>query len=82
MSTTTTLFRFRIDLSDVERGIYEALDFRVAMHPSESMPYLLTRTLAYCLNIQEGLEFSPSGLHDPDTPTLTARNIAPLSPPT
>ena len=70
--TSTTLYRFRIDLSDVDRGVYEQLDFRVAQHPSESLPYLLTRVLAFALNWQEGLEFSALGLGDYESPTISA----------
>jgi uncharacterized protein YaeQ len=64
------LYRFQIELSDIDRGVYESLDFRVAMHPSETAAYLLTRTLAYCLSYRPGLEFSPKGLADPDAPAL------------
>lgn len=71
MAQPFTLYRFRIDLSDIERGVYENLDFRLAMHPSESMPYLLTRALAYACNYTEGLEFSPLGLGDPEAPALS-----------
>ena len=70
MAQTSTLFRFQIELSDIDRGRYETLDFRTAMHPSESGPYLLTRVIAYALNYDEGLEFSPQGLGDPDVPAL------------
>jgi uncharacterized protein YaeQ len=70
MAQTATLYRFRIEVSDIDRGVYESLDLRTAMHPSETFPYLLTRVLAYALNVQPGLEFSPSGLSDPDTPGL------------
>ena len=72
MALASTLFRFRIDLSDVDRGVYETLDFRIAQHPSENTDYLLTRILAFALNYQEGLEFSPGGLSDPDQPALVA----------
>lgn len=65
-----TLYRFQIELSDIDRGVYETLDFRVAQHPSEHLPYLLTRVLAYALNIQEGLSFSATGLHDPDAAAI------------
>jgi uncharacterized protein YaeQ len=65
------IYRFQIDLSDVERSVYEALDFRVAQHPSEHMPYLLTRVLAFALNTQEDLAFSATGLHDPDTAAIS-----------
>jgi uncharacterized protein YaeQ len=67
---TTTLYRFQIELSDIPRAIYETLDFRVAQHPSESMPYLLTRILAFVLNTTEDLTFAPTGLHDPDAAAI------------
>lgn len=74
MANPFTLYRFRIDLSDVDRNLYQLLDFRVAMHPSEIAPYLLTRVIAYALNWQEGLEFSPGGLSNSDDPTLSVRD--------
>lgn len=70
MNAPTTLYRFRIDLSDVDRGVYEQLDFRVARHPSEINTYMLTRVLAYALNAQEHLAFSAQGLGDPEAPAL------------
>lgn len=70
MSVSTSLHRFRIDLSDVDRGVYESLDFRLAKHPSETTTYLYTRAIAYALNLQEGLEFSREGLADPDSPAI------------
>lgn len=70
MAQTSTLFRFQIELSDIDRGRYETLDFRTAMHPSENGAYLLTRVIAYALNCDQGLEFSPQGLGDPDVPAL------------
>lgn len=72
MSISTTLYRFQIELSDIERGVYETLDFRAAQHPSEHLPYLLTRVLAFILNSpQEDLTFSATGLHDPDAPAIS-----------
>ncbi len=50
MSQGTVLYRFRLHLSDVDRSVYEELDFRLALHPSESLAFLLTRMLAYALN--------------------------------
>jgi uncharacterized protein YaeQ len=72
MALTSTLYRFRIDLSDIDRAHYAALDLRLAMHPSESGPYLVTRLLAYALNDREYLAFSPGGLSDPEAPALQA----------
>jgi uncharacterized protein YaeQ len=64
------LYRFQIELSDIDRGVYESLDFRIAQHPSETAPYLLSRVLAYVLSYQAGLEFTPGGLADPEAPAL------------
>lgn len=64
------LYRFTIELSNIDRGIYETLDFRVSQHPSEIPSYLLTRVLAYALSYQEGLTFSAGGLSDPEAPAL------------
>jgi uncharacterized protein YaeQ len=73
--TSAVLYHFQIELSDVDRGVYESLDFRVAQHPSETAPYLLSRVLAFALSYQEGLEFSPGGLGDPEAPAL--RSLGP-----
>lgn len=70
MALTSTLYRFRIELSDMEKSNYQSLDLRVAQHPSESMTYLLTRVFAYALSYEDGLEFSPEGLNNPEGPTI------------
>ncbi len=64
------LYRFTIELSDIDRNIYQTLEFRVAQHPSEIPIYLLTKVLAYVLSFEDGLEFSGSGLSDPEAPAL------------
>jgi YaeQ protein len=43
MALSATIHHFQVTLSDVDRAVYEALDFRVARHPSESARYLTTR---------------------------------------
>lgn len=73
MATGSTLYRINMDLSDVDRGVYEALDLRVACHPSESEERLVTRVLAYGLLYEEGLEFG-KGLST-DEPGLWKRDL-------
>ena len=73
MALTSTLYRFQIKLSDIDRNVYEEIELRVAMHPSESIPFLLTRVIAYALNLQEGLAFT-QGIGSPDEPTLQVRD--------
>ena len=68
------LYHFEIELADIDRGNYLTLDFRVVQHQSEVVQYLLSRVFAYALIYQENLEFSPSGLSDPDMPALLAKD--------
>ena len=75
MALQATVYHLQIELSDVERGVYEALDLRLARHPSESMSYLLTRTLAYALLYEEGIAFSKGGLSSTDEPPLAIRDL-------
>ncbi len=74
MALTATIHHVEIALSDVDRGVYEALDLRVAQHPSETMRYMLTRTLAYCLSYEEGIAFSKAGLSNVDEPPIAVRD--------
>ncbi len=69
MAIAATMYRLQIELSDVDRGVYQTLDLRIARHPSESMRYLLTRVVAYCLCYEEGIAFS-KGLSSTDEPAV------------
>jgi uncharacterized protein YaeQ len=74
MALGATVYRFLVTLSDVDRGVYESLDVRVARHPSESPRYLLTRTLAYCLSYEPGIVFSKGGISSTDEPPIAIRD--------
>ena len=69
---THVLHRFQIALADVDRSVYTDLDVHVARHPSEDVPFLLTRVLAFALEHAEGLEFG-KGLSDADEPAVWRR---------
>ncbi|HJR60828.1 MAG TPA: YaeQ family protein [Vicinamibacterales bacterium] len=69
------LYTFEIDLADADRGVYETLALRVARHPSETEDFLVTRVLAYCLEYQQGIEFSRGGLSEPDDPAIAVRDL-------
>ena len=70
MARTGTVHRLRIDLSDVDRAVYEALDLRVAQHPSEPTRRVLAKTLAYALSFAPGIAFARAGLSDMDEPEI------------
>ena len=75
MALSATVYHIQIELSDVDRGVYETLDLRVARHPSESMPYLLTRVIAYALLYEEGIAFSKGGLSDTEEPPVSVKDL-------
>ena len=75
MALSATVYHLQIELADVDRGVYESLDLRVARHPSESTPYLLTRVIAYALLFEEGIAFSKGGLSDTDEPPLSVKDL-------
>ena len=74
MAIGATIHQFSVQLSHVDRGVYDTLDLRVARHPSESEEFLCARVLAFCLEHREGLAFS-KGLAEPDQPALELRDL-------
>ena len=66
---TATLHRFLLEVADIDRGVYESLDLRVARHPSEDEERVVVRVLARALAHEEGLEFG-RGLSDVEEPAL------------
>ncbi|HEY4640684.1 MAG TPA: YaeQ family protein [Thermoanaerobaculia bacterium] len=73
MALTSTIFSVSVDLSDIDRGVYESFALRLAMHPSESPEYLATRLLAYCLEYTGGIEMSD--VSDGDEPAILIRDL-------
>lgn len=74
MALTSTIYNAAVDLSDVDRGVYASIAVRLAMHPSETMEYMATRLLAYCLEYTEGIEMT-AGLSDGDEPAIVVRDL-------
>jgi uncharacterized protein YaeQ len=74
VALTATVYNFEIQLSDVDRNVYETLSLRAARQPSETEEYLATRVLAYCLEYTDGIAFT-KGLAEPDTPAIEVRDL-------
>ena len=69
MAENATIYRFTIDLTDLDRNVYEKLSVHVALHPSETLERMAMRVLAYCLNYDEQLSFT-KGLSSDSEPDL------------
>ena len=74
MGLAATIYHLRIELSDVDRNVYASLDLRLARHPSETMRFMLARTIAYALCYEEGIAFS-KGLSTADEPAVFVRDL-------
>ncbi|MEV0355372.1 YaeQ family protein [Nocardia sp. NPDC050697] len=74
MALSATLHTFAVHLADIDRGVYEEWETRVARHPSETAEFMITRLLAYCLEYREGIAFSDGGVSSTDEPAVLARD--------
>jgi len=74
MALNATLYRFKVNLADADRHLYQTLELKAARHPSESAPWLVARVLAYCLEYVDGIAFS-RGLSEPDAPAIMVRDL-------
>jgi len=69
-----TIYKLRINLSDINRNYYDTLNLTIALHPSETIERMCCRLLAYCLNAQEFLIFT-KGLSAVELPDIWARSM-------
>jgi len=74
MALTATIYTLQTELADVDRGVYETLNLRLARQPSETLEYMLIRFLAYCLEYTEGIEFT-EGVAARDQPAVLVRDL-------
>jgi len=74
MAVGATIYTFAVQLADVDRNVYDDLTLRVARHPSETDAYMITRVLAYCLELEEGIAFS-EGISNADEPAVLVRDL-------
>src|SRR5712691_9516827 len=74
MALTATIYSFETELADIDRGVYQAVSLRLARQPSETVEYMLTRFLAYCLEYAEGIAFT-EGVAAGDEPAVLVRDL-------
>lgn len=79
MALKATIFKARLQLADMDRGVYADHQLTLARHPSETDERMMVRLLFYALNApadadQGALEFA-KGLWDPDEPELWLRDL-------
>jgi uncharacterized protein YaeQ len=71
MALPATLVHFDLRVVHADRGVEQALSFKIARHPSETAERMWLRVLAFAWKWREGLAFGP-GLCEPEAPDLLA----------
>jgi uncharacterized protein YaeQ len=74
MALQATPYKVELNLTDLDRSVYENLRFTVAKHPSETEERLAVRLIAYALWYHEQLAFG-RGLSDVDEPALWEKSL-------
>jgi uncharacterized protein YaeQ len=74
MALSATVYQIATELADIDRGVYETVTVRLARHPSETLDYMVTRFLAYCLEYTEGITLT-DGVAAEDEPAVLVRDL-------
>lgn len=74
MAIGATIYNLKIELANVDRGVYESFELRIARQSSESAAYMLMRVIAYCLEYEEGIELT-QGVAAGDEPAIYIRDL-------
>src|SRR3989442_15546693 len=83
MALTATIYNLDTELANVDRGVYATFRLKLARQPSETLEYMVTRYLAYCLEHTEGIALT-EGIAAGDEPAgvgggLTGRGTGEIS---
>jgi uncharacterized protein YaeQ len=75
MAIKPTIYKLKIDLSDMDRAVYETMQLTVARHPSETLQRMMARVMAYAFNAQPRLAFC-KGISDSDEPDIWLHSLS------
>ena len=75
MALGATIYKFDIDLSNMDKNRYESVSQHIALHPSETLERMVLRFLAYCVNMHDQLSFT-KGLSADTEPDLWQKSYS------
>ncbi len=75
MAQKSTIFKVLLNVSDMDRHLYEEYHLTLAQHPSENDLRMMVRVLAFALNAGEQLQFC-KGLSTDDEPALWQKSLS------
>jgi len=74
MALKATIFKLRLNVSDLDRNVYDEFALSVARHPSETDARMMLRVAAFALHADPALTFG-RGISNDDEPDLWARDL-------
>ncbi len=74
MALNAKIFKFALNIADLDRHYYADHALTVARHPSETNERMMVRLLAFALHASETLEFG-RGISTDDEPTLWDKDL-------
>ncbi len=74
MARKATIYKADIQLSDIDRNLFDSLALTIALHPSETLERMTVRLLVFCINAKEHLQFT-RGLSSTEEPDLWEKNL-------
>jgi uncharacterized protein YaeQ len=75
MTLKATIYKVKLNISDLDRNYYDQHEITVARHPSETEQRMMVRILAFAMFASPNLSFT-KGLCVDDEPELWARNLS------
>jgi uncharacterized protein YaeQ len=75
MALRSTVYKADLQVSDLDRGVFESQTLQLALHPSETEERLMVRLLAFALHIGEGLAFG-RGISSDDEAAVWQHDLA------
>lgn len=74
MAIKSTIYKLKLDISNLDRHYYHIHDLTIACHPSETEQRMMIRVIAFALYANERLSFT-KGLCANDEPELWDKNL-------
>lgn len=74
MALKSTVYRFDLNIADMDRQVYGDFPLTLARHPSETEARMMLRVLAFALHASEDLEFG-RGISTEAEPDLWRKNL-------
>lgn len=74
MALKSTIYKFDLNIADLDRQYYASHNLTVARHPSETDERVMVRLMAFTLYANEALQFG-KGLSDDEEPDLWQKDL-------